>query len=158
MTTKPAVPREVPIRKPNPESSKEVNVAATPATPPPPAEEEAAAPPKPQIRMTFKSSATVSKNKTVLEKLGADVEAKKASPAKKKAVEEAVTEPPPVLTEPAPTSSQKSSDAPQAASGSNEKKKDKKTKKSVADRHDELLRQLKAVEKAIAKKRTKISR
>ncbi len=167
MTTKPAVPREVPIRKPNPESSKEVNVAATPATPPPPAEEEAAAPPKPQIRMTFKSSATVSKNKTVLEKLGADVEAKKASPGKKKVVEEApssttffskAAEPPPVLTEPAPTSSQKSSDAPQAASGSNEKKKDKKTKKSVADRHDELLRQLKAVEKAIAKKRTKISR
>lgn len=37
-----------------------------------------------------------------------------------------------------------------------EKKEKKKESKSAADRRDELLKQLKAVENAIAKKRTKI--
>ena len=36
-------------------------------------------------------------------------------------------------------------------------KKEKKEKKSAADRREELLKQLKAVENAIAKKRTKLS-
>lgn len=38
-----------------------------------------------------------------------------------------------------------------------ERKEKKKEKKSAADRREELLKQLKAVENAIAKKRTKIN-
>ena len=43
------------------------------------------------------------------------------------------------------------------ASEIKKEKKEKKEKKSAADRREELLKQLKAVENAIAKKRTKIS-
>lgn len=42
------------------------------------------------------------------------------------------------------------------ASEIKKEKKEKKEKKSAADRREELLKQLKAVENAIAKKRTKI--
>jgi len=43
------------------------------------------------------------------------------------------------------------------ASEIKKEKKEKKEKKSAADRREELLKQLKAVENAIAKKRTKIN-
>ena len=43
------------------------------------------------------------------------------------------------------------------ASEIKKEKKEKKEKKSEADRREELLKQLKAVENAIAKKRVKIS-
>ena len=110
----------------------------TPATPPqdqPESVPEAPAAPKQQIKMTLKTASAVSKtlNKNVLEKLGTDTN-EILENAKAKREENKLKK-------------------------ANEIKKEgkKEKKKSTADRREELLKQLKAVENAIAKKRTKIN-
>ena len=115
---------------------KEMNTELAPSTPPPEEAQDAStgpAAPKPQIKMAFKPSA-VSKatNKNVLEKLGND-STEILENAKAKREENKLKK----------------------ASEIKKEKKDKK--KSTADRREELLKQLKAVENAIAKKRTKIN-
>ena len=89
--------------------------------------------------MTLKTSlAAKPTNRSVLEKLG-DEEGRK----------EKATRPP-----------EKVDKTVAVESGKDKEKKDKKRdkdKKSAADRREELLKQLKAVENAIAKKRTRIS-
>ena len=98
-------------------------------------------PPKQQIKLTLKSAmSTKPANRTVLEKLGMTNEDIIDSHSRK----------------------QKASDAANSKTGEKsgknklEKKDKKKEKKSAADRREELLKQLKAVENAIAKKRTKM--
>jgi hypothetical protein len=84
---------------------------------------------KQQIKLTLKSSmATKPTNKTVLEKLGDDQTDASNVGKKRKADDGEIKV----------------------------KKEKKKEKKSGADRRQELLKQLKAVENAIAKKRTKM--
>ena len=124
-------------RKSSSDHPKEVNTEITPSTPPPAladnVQDVQAALPKPQIKMAFKPSA-VSKtaaNKNVLEKLGNDT-SEILENAKAKREENKLKK----------------------AGEIKKEKKDKK--KSTADRREELLKQLKAVENAIAKKRTKI--
>ena len=123
-------------RKSSSDHPKEVNTEITPSTPPPALADnvqDVQAAPKPQIKMAFKPSA-VSKtaaNKNVLEKLGNDT-SEILENAKAKREENKLKK----------------------AGEIKKEKKDKK--KSTADRREELLKQLKAVENAIAKKRTKI--
>lgn len=84
-------------------------------------------------------------NKAVLEKLGNSI------------IEEDF-----VATKDLPTSRSSKRNAPppenedEPAKKSSDRREKKKEKKSAADRREELLKQLKAVENAIAKKRTKI--
>jgi nuclear protein NHN1 len=82
-------------------------------------------------------------NQTVLEKLGNPREEPAEEPAKglKRKASETEDE----LTK-----------ADKPAKSSADRRDKKKEKKSAADRREELLKQLKAVENAIAKKRTKI--
>ena len=124
-------------RKSSSDHPKEVNTEITPSTPPPAladnVQDVQAAPKPSQIKMAFKPSA-VSKtaaNKNVLEKLGNDT-SEILENAKAKREENKLKK----------------------AGEIKKEKKDKK--KSTADRREELLKQLKAVENAIAKKRTKI--
>ena len=108
----------------------------------------AAAPPPKQIKLTLKSSISVSKSKNVLEKLGIDESGEKKS------------------SKDGGSSKSKDKADKHSENGSSSRdserdkvKKDKKRekeKKSNADRREELLKQLKAVENAIAKKRTRI--
>ena len=123
-TLKPAVPPEEPL------FSKEASPEPTPQTEEPQV-------PKQQIRMTLKTSSTVSKamSKNVLEKLGTNDTTEILENAKAKREENKLKK----------------------ASEIKKEKKEKKEKKSAADRREELLKQLKAVENAIAKKRTKIN-
>lgn len=128
--SKPAVVQEEPIVR----EEKEVQEEEIEPIP------EEVAPPKQQIRMTLKSSNPLQKaaNKNVLETLGSsdnnaseileNAKAKREENKLKKATE------------------------------IKKEKKEKKEKKSAADRREELLKQLKAVENAIAKKRTKIDK
>ena len=93
-----------------------------------------------QIKLTLKSLPSAAKpavSKSVLEKLG---ETDPSASRKRKA-----------STEGSGGSAEKKK-AP-SSSSSSDKKKEKKT---TADRREELLKQLKAVENAIAKKRTKV--
>ncbi len=84
--------------------------------------------------MTVKSAlSTKPANKTVLEQLGMSKED---------------------LDEGKPTKRKSSTDAEKGSSGKEKRKRDKK---STQDRREELLKQLKAVENAIAKKRTKMA-
>ena len=84
-------------------------------------------------------------NKAVLEKLGNSI------------IEEDF-----VASKDLPTSKSSKRNAPppenedEPAKKSSDRREKKKEKKSAADRREELLKQLKAVENAIAKKRTKI--
>ena len=126
---KPAVPPEEPLNKEpaDPISGLDEATSGT--------ESEAVQAPKQQIRMTLKTSNTVSKTvrENVLEKLGDTNEILENAKAKR------------------------DENRLKKASEIKKEKKEKKEKKSAADRREELLKQLKAVENAIAKKRTKIS-
>jgi len=123
----------------NNDQPKELSTEIAPSTPPPEMADSAqddsaiSAAPKPQIKMAFKPSA-VSKttNKNVLEKLGNDT-SEILENAKAKREENKLKK------------------------AGEIKKEKKEKKKSTADRREELLKQLKAVENAIAKKRTKIN-
>ena len=128
---RPAVPPEEPM------NSKSQNQTHHP---PAEVEEQPVQPPKPQIRMTLKTASAVSKtvSKNVLEKLGTADNSNAAEileNAKAKREENKLKK----------------------ANEIKKEKKEKKEKKSAADRREELLKQLKAVENAIAKKRTKLS-
>lgn len=92
---------------------------------------------KQQIKLTLKSTTTVkpTANKTVLEKLGMTNEDIDVSSKKRKS-EQAGPEKTEIKKE--------------------RKEKTDKKRKSAADRREELLKQLKAVENAIAKKRTRM--
>ena len=116
-----------------PEEPIRKEVPVNPSTPP--ESDEVIQQPKQAIRMTLKPS-VVSKtlNKNVLEKMGTDA-TEILENAKAKREENKMKK----------------------ASEIKKEKKEKKEKKSAADRREELLKQLKAVENAIAKKRTKIS-
>lgn len=123
----------------NNDQPKELSTEIALSTPPPEMADSAqddsaiSAAPKPQIKMAFKPSA-VSKttNKNVLEKLGNDT------------------------TEILENAKAKREENKLKKAGEIKKEK-KEKKKSTADRREELLKQLKAVENAIAKKRTKIN-
>jgi len=129
----------------NEDQAKEITTEATPSTPPPGAPQEpdngqdqetVPAAPKTQIKMTLKTASAVTKSvpKNVFEKIGGNDNASEIlENAKAKREENKLKK-------------------------ANEIKKEKKDKKkSTADRREELLKQLKAVENAIAKKRTKIN-
>ena len=127
---RPAVPPEEPLNRKATSPEKEDNTDDV-------ANEATVTAPKQQIRMTLKSSTTVSKpvSKNVLEKLGStDNAAEILENAKAKREENRLKK----------------------ANEIKKEKKDKKEKKSAADRRQELLKQLQAVENAIAKKRSKI--
>ena len=92
--------------------------------------------------MTLKTASAVSKtvNKNVLEKLGtADNNPNNAAEILENA------------------KAKREENKLKKANEIKKEKKEKKEKKSAADRREELLKQLKAVENAIAKKRTKLS-
>ena len=98
-------------------------------------------PPKQQIRMTLKNPVKPV-SRSVLEKLGNvhDEAPKLAENTSKR------------------KSTESEEDSVRAVSGVKpDRKEKKKEKKSAADRREELLKQLKAVENAIAKKRSKIN-
>lgn len=130
--SKPAILPEEPIH------GKETDREPTPE-----AETEPQPPPK-KIRMTLQSS-TVSKsvNKSVLEKLGNS----ETTTAKTSATEMMLEN----------VKAKREEFKLKKASEIKKEKKEKKEKKSAVDRREELLKQLKAVENAIKKKRTKIS-
>lgn len=126
---KPAVLTEEPIEKPQQDPADEVKESSTIPEP------------KTQIRMTLKTSNAVTKpmmGKNVLENLGTN-ETSSASEILENA------------------KAKREENKLKKAHEIKKEKKDKKEKKSAADRREELLKQLKAVENAIAKKRTKIN-
>ena len=95
--------------------------------------------------MTLQSSAvSKSVNKSVLEKLGNSETTKEKPSAMTEQMMENVK-------------AKREEFKLKKASEIKKEKKEKKEKKSAADRREELLKQLKAVENAIAKKRVKIS-
>ena len=129
---RPAVPPEEPM------NSKSQNQTHHP---PAEVEEQPVQPPKPQIRMTLKTASAVSKtvSKNVLEKLGTAENNSNAAEILENA------------------KAKREENKLKKANEIKKEKKEKKEKKSAADRREELLKQLKAVENAIAKKRTKLS-
>ena len=119
-------------------SSGQIGQQKTNRAPVPPPE---GLPPKQQIKLTLKSAmSTKPANRTVLEKLGMTNEDIIDSHSRKRKANNVAD----------PKAGEKST------KNKLEKKDKKKEKKSVADRREELLKQLKAVENAIAKKRTKM--
>ena len=131
--SKPAILPEEPIH------GKEINREPTPE-----AEPEPQPPPK-KIRMTLQTtSVSKSMNKSVLEKLGnSETTNKDKTPLATEQMLENVK-------------AKREEFKLKKASEIKKEKKEKKEKKSAADRREELLKQLKAVENAIAKKRVKI--
>ena len=98
--------------------------------------------------MTLKTTlAAKPANRSVLEKLGHDDTAGGGGPSA----------PSPDKKETASKQPTVSQSSDKAESSSKKDKKRDRDKKSAADRREELLKQLKAVENAIAKKRTRIS-
>ncbi len=121
--------------------------------PAPPRDEKSSISPPKQVRMTLKNSVKPV-SKAVLEKLGEeshfnteddDYHSNSKSLKRKAEIEDELER----VDKPAKKD--------RRGGGGADKADKKKEKKSAADRREELLKQLKAVENAIAKKRTKIN-
>ena len=139
---RPAVPPEEPLSSNTKNNQNQNQTQHSHHHPSDQVEEQAVQPPKPQIRMTLKTASAVSKtvSKNVLEKLGTAAENNSNA---SEILENA--------------KAKRDENKLKKANEIKKEKKEKKEKKSAADRREELLKQLKAVENAIAKKRTKLS-